>query len=73
VGEGGCHGLEARATRTNGPAPLSHTPSPNPIRVQHRQHNKTMPLVEHDMMLVMGVADEVVVLDGGKMIASGAP
>jgi branched-chain amino acid transport system ATP-binding protein len=40
---------------------------------QLRQHGKTMLLVEHDMMLVMDVADEVVVLDGGKMIASGAP
>ncbi|MEJ2070421.1 MAG: ABC transporter ATP-binding protein, partial [Syntrophobacterales bacterium] len=40
---------------------------------QLRQHGKTMLLVEHDMMLVMDVADEVVVLDGGKMIASGPP
>jgi ABC-type branched-subunit amino acid transport system ATPase component len=40
---------------------------------QLRQHGKTMLLVEHDMMLVMEVADEVVVLDGGKMIASGPP
>jgi branched-chain amino acid transport system ATP-binding protein len=29
--------------------------------------------VEHDMDLVMGVADQVVVLDGGRMIASGPP
>jgi branched-chain amino acid transport system ATP-binding protein len=38
-----------------------------------RQQGKTMLLVEHDMMLVMEVADQVVVLDGGKKIASGAP
>ncbi|MFZ2089095.1 MAG: ABC transporter ATP-binding protein, partial [Desulfobaccales bacterium] len=31
-----------------------------------RQKGKTMLLVEHDMELVMGVADNVVVLDGGR-------
>jgi len=40
---------------------------------QLRQQGKTMLLVEHDMMLVMEVADQVVVLDGGKKIASGPP
>ncbi|MCZ0997083.1 hypothetical protein O1M63_01615 [Streptomyces mirabilis] len=30
-------------------------------------------LVEHDMSLVMGVCDEVYVLDLGKVIASGPP
>jgi ABC-type branched-subunit amino acid transport system ATPase component len=30
-------------------------------------------LVEHDMDLVMGVSDHVVVLDGGRCIASGTP
>jgi branched-chain amino acid transport system ATP-binding protein len=38
-----------------------------------RQQGKTILLVEHDMELVMGVADQVVVLDGGKLIASGPP
>ncbi|MFZ2087999.1 MAG: high-affinity branched-chain amino acid ABC transporter ATP-binding protein LivG, partial [Desulfobaccales bacterium] len=38
-----------------------------------RQKGKTMLLVEHDMELVMGVADNVVVLDGGRLIAAGAP
>lgn len=38
-----------------------------------RQQGKTMLLVEHDMMLVMDVADQVVVLDGGKKIAAGPP
>jgi branched-chain amino acid transport system ATP-binding protein len=40
---------------------------------QLRQQGKSMLLVEHDMELVMGVADQVVVLDGGRMIASGSP
>jgi branched-chain amino acid transport system ATP-binding protein len=38
-----------------------------------RQQGKSMLLVEHDMELVMGVADKVVVLDGGRLIASGPP
>jgi branched-chain amino acid transport system ATP-binding protein len=40
---------------------------------QMRLYGKTMVLVEHDMDLVMGVSDHVVVLDGGCRIASGAP
>ena len=40
---------------------------------QLRQQGKTMLLVEHDMELVMGVADHVVVLDSGKKIATGPP
>jgi branched-chain amino acid transport system ATP-binding protein len=38
-----------------------------------RLYGKTMVLVEHDMELVMGVSDRVVVLDGGSRIASGTP
>jgi ABC-type branched-subunit amino acid transport system ATPase component len=38
-----------------------------------RLHGKTMVLVEHDMDLVMGVSDHVVVLDGGCLIAAGSP
>jgi branched-chain amino acid transport system ATP-binding protein len=38
-----------------------------------RQQGNTMLLVEHDMELVMGVADLVVVLDGGRLIAAGPP
>ena len=30
-------------------------------------------LVEHDMLLVMGISDEVIVLDAGARIAAGAP
>ena len=40
---------------------------------QLRQQCKTMLLVEHDMDLVMGVSDHVVVLDGGCRIAQGGP
>ncbi|MGQ9688464.1 MAG: ABC transporter ATP-binding protein [Desulfobaccales bacterium] len=38
-----------------------------------RQQGKTLLLVEHDMELVMGVADQVIVLDGGRLIAVGPP
>lgn len=40
---------------------------------QLRLAGKTMLLVEHDMDLVMSVADHVVVLDSGRCIAQGAP
>jgi ABC-type branched-subunit amino acid transport system ATPase component len=33
----------------------------------------TLLLVEHDMELVMGIADQVVVLDSGRCIAAGSP
>ncbi len=41
----------------------------------HRQRSSghTMLLVEHDMELVMAVADQVVVLDSGRCIARGRP
>ncbi|MEW6387701.1 MAG: ABC transporter ATP-binding protein [Thermodesulfobacteriota bacterium] len=40
---------------------------------QMRLSGKTILLVEHDMDLVMSVADQVVVLDGGSRIAAGTP
>ena len=40
---------------------------------RQRSAGYTMLLVEHDMELVMGVADHVVVLDSGRCIASGPP
>ena len=40
---------------------------------QMRLYGKTMILVEHDMEMVMGVSDRVVVLDGGCRIAAGTP
>jgi len=33
----------------------------------------TMVVVEHNMSLVMGVADQVIVLDAGRVIAAGSP
>ena len=38
-----------------------------------REHGITMLLVEHDMRLVMRIADEVVVLNYGEKIAEGSP
>jgi ABC-type branched-subunit amino acid transport system ATPase component len=40
---------------------------------QKRNAGHTMLLVEHDMELVMDVADQVAVLDSGRCIASGTP
>lgn len=40
---------------------------------QLRRAGHSMLLVEHDMALVMEIADQVVVLDSGKCIASGTP
>ena len=38
-----------------------------------RREGRTLLLVEHDMELVMGLADQVVVLDSGRCIATGTP
>lgn len=38
-----------------------------------RSRGHTILLVEHDMELVMGIADQVVVLDSGRCIATGTP
>jgi branched-chain amino acid transport system ATP-binding protein len=40
---------------------------------RQRSAGHTILLVEHDMELVMDVADQVVVLDSGRCIASGRP
>lgn len=39
----------------------------------HREHGLTILLVEHDMGMVMGVADRVLVLDFGRVIACDEP
>ena len=38
-----------------------------------RESGVTVVVVEHNMSLVMGVADEVIVLDAGSIVASGTP
>jgi len=38
-----------------------------------REQNVTILLVEHDMRMVMGISDTVIVLNGGRVIAEGAP
>jgi branched-chain amino acid transport system ATP-binding protein len=38
-----------------------------------RDSGVTLLVVEHNMSLVMGVADEVIVLDAGAVIARGSP
>lgn len=37
------------------------------------RHGKTIVLVEHDLDLVMGIADRITVLEAGRVIASGKP
>ena len=39
----------------------------------HRRRGVTIILVEHDMTLVMDIADRIVVLDFGTKIADGRP
>ena len=43
------------------------------IRDLRRRHGATVLLVEHDMNVVMGISDRVIVLDFGRVIAAGAP
>ncbi len=37
------------------------------------RHGKTVVLVEHDLDLVMGIADRITVLEAGRVVASGSP
>jgi branched-chain amino acid transport system ATP-binding protein len=38
-----------------------------------RDQGVTVLLVEHDMRIVMGISDTVIVLNGGRVIAEGEP
>jgi branched-chain amino acid transport system ATP-binding protein len=38
-----------------------------------RRDQRTVLLIEHDVKLVMGLCDQVTVLDYGKVIAQGSP
>ncbi|MBU0456876.1 MAG: ABC transporter ATP-binding protein, partial [Nanoarchaeota archaeon] len=38
-----------------------------------RDEGETIFIIEHDMNFVLNIADEVIVLDEGKVIASGKP
>jgi branched-chain amino acid transport system ATP-binding protein len=43
------------------------------IQTLRGQHKVTVFLIEHDMGLVMGISDHIVVLDYGRVIAAGSP
>jgi branched-chain amino acid transport system ATP-binding protein len=43
------------------------------IRLLRDEHDMTIVLIEHDMGMVMGISDEIVVLDHGNVIAAGRP
>jgi branched-chain amino acid transport system ATP-binding protein len=43
------------------------------IRLLRDQHDMTIVLIEHDMGMVMGISDDIVVLDHGNVIAAGGP
>ncbi|MEI6110576.1 MAG: ATP-binding cassette domain-containing protein, partial [Cyanobium sp. ELA712] len=43
------------------------------IRELRQDYKATVLLIEHDMSLVMGISDHIVVLDQGKVIAAGTP
>jgi branched-chain amino acid transport system permease protein len=45
----------------------------NLLKQLRDRHGKTVVLVEHDLDLVMGIADRITVLEAGRVVASGSP
>jgi branched-chain amino acid transport system ATP-binding protein len=43
------------------------------LRFIRKEHNVAILLIEHDMSVVMGISDHIVVLDYGRRIADGTP
>ena len=43
------------------------------VRTLRDRHAVSVLLIEHDMGMVMGISDHIVVLDQGEVIAAGAP
>jgi len=43
------------------------------ILLKSKKEGKTVLLIEHDMNFILGISDEVIVLDEGKVIARGTP
>jgi branched-chain amino acid transport system ATP-binding protein len=43
------------------------------VLLKSKKEGKTVLLIEHDMNFILGISDEVIVLDEGKVIAKGTP
>ena len=44
-----------------------------PLWARGEPHNVTVLLIEHDMKLVMGISDHIVVINQGTPLADGTP